>query len=149
MALSELSTSITWARKLFFESSQNVLAAVTPISAHLSAKAPKVALPTEAGWMVNNNEENLLPLVLTADDLDPTNTRLFVKSLSPELHDYSFLYRLFRSFGKIRMLALNTKRHNALVEYERKVRSLAGRRRATFFVSFFGRVFFLSRVTDS
>jgi hypothetical protein len=60
---------------------------------------------------------------LTADDLDETNTRLFVKSLSPELHDYAFLYRMFRAFGKIRMLALNTKRHNALVEYETKVRT--------------------------
>ena len=118
---------LTWAQRLNAENRLNnsVVSTVTSVS---------MADNMQKTIEVSEFAENLMPIVLTADDLDPTNTRLFVKSLSPELHDYSFLYRLFRYFGRIRMLALNTKRHNAIVEYETKVRKpvfrlLRGQRR--------------------
>lgn len=114
-------TPLTWAKRLFFEPPQ-----MTPLrlDSHLNISASAPQKPKEAG-LDCTNQENLAPSALTADDLDETNTRLFVKSLSPELHDYGFLYRVFRAFGRIRMLALNTKRHNAIVEFETKVRFAA------------------------
>lgn len=108
------SVGLTWAQRLNAENRLNNTLASTVTSVSMVDNVQKTIGAAEF-------PENLVPIVLTADDLDPTNTRLFVKSLSPELHDYSFLYRLFRYFGRIRMLALNTKRHNAIVEYETKV----------------------------
>jgi len=114
----EARATLTWAKRLLLHSRS-----LTPLHAnnHLNLLASHLHKPLEAGLNCSN-QENIAPFVLTADDLDETNTRLFVKSLSPELHDYGFLYRVFRVFGRIRMLALNTKRHNAIVEFESKVR---------------------------
>lgn len=57
-------------------------------------------------------------------DADPTNTRIFIKSLSPNLLTYEEVYKTFRYFGKIKMIALQTKRHNVLVEFETHVRNV-------------------------
>lgn len=108
------SVGLTWARR-------------ASLAASLSAPsfAPQPTLPAFTAQFIPP-EPIFLPIEPhepSPDDLDETNTRIFIKSLPPEFHDYSYLYRLFRAFGKIRMLAINTKRHNAIVEFESKVRN--------------------------
>jgi hypothetical protein len=113
--------TLTWAQRANAENRVNTWSGAGHVPSY---GLESVSHLKEAGVLA----ENLAPAALTAEDLDPHNTRLFVKSLSPELHDYAFLYRLFRCFGKLRMLALNTKRHNAIVEYESKDAALTAKR---------------------
>lgn len=69
----------------------------------------------------NTDPQRAIPV--DEGDSDPTNTRLFIKSLSPNLLNYEEVYRIFRPFGPVKMIALQTKRHNVLVEFANHVRS--------------------------
>lgn len=112
-------TPVSWLERIAFDSLQNKAPTSTLCLAPTSDK-----VEIAPNQVQEYQDENTAPYVMTADDLDPANTRLFIKSLSLELHDYALLYRIFRAHGKIRMLAINTKRHNAIVEFETKVRKV-------------------------
>jgi len=59
------------------------------------------------------------------EDLDPNNTRIFLKLSSSTDLTLSTLFSCFRTFGKVRSISLNSKRSNAIIDFASKVRHLS------------------------
>ena len=101
--------------------------------AHTGAPPSKSALlgykedlpPLQASRSVKNNSVTpSATMTITLEELDPGNTRLFVKMSTTDGPTFEDVLMLFRPFGKIRSLSFNTKRGNGIVDFVKKVRLL-------------------------